>query len=655
MPYLSALGATVADCPALFIMTSRVEGEPLDPGWRGAMRSAALTTVELAPMRGEDSLRLAGSILGEEDERAHRCAELAHGNPLFIEQLARAGGDARSLPDSVQSVVWWRLDQLPPLARGVAQAASILGQRFPRETLQELSAADEESLHALVAQRLLRAEGDHYAFAHALVREGVYASLLRAEREKLHKRAARWYESRDPVLAAEHLEAARDPEAAPAYHRAASHYADLYRHDRAVDLARRGLAVAAGRAQRLQLGLLLGQVLRAGGRAEESLQAYARAQQEAGSDSERGHALMGRVAALRLLDRHEEALAVLELAEQALGESASARDRARISHYRGRLLFPLGHIEECLMAEEAALRLAREARSPSLQASALSGIGDAWYQRGRIFTARVHFDRCVALAREHGFGRIEVTNLTMRGHTRCYELDLTGAEADLLACMEMAERAGDQRAEMLTTESLAMLACWRKQPGAGLRWAERALELASGIGARRFVVGGWCWKATAHIMLGEIAAARAAVAEAEAIADEAGASYCRPHVLAVQTALAADIEECRERVERACEFLDAGSVSHNHFYVYAAAIERSLELSAWDTAAGYADALARYTEPEPLPWSDLLIARSRALAARGRDPAGFPARRLHALAERIRAADLLSLLPAVEKALAQTS
>lgn len=44
---LAHLISTTGNSSTLLIMTSRLEGEPLDPAWRGAMRGAPLTTIDL--------------------------------------------------------------------------------------------------------------------------------------------------------------------------------------------------------------------------------------------------------------------------------------------------------------------------------------------------------------------------------------------------------------------------------------------------------------------------------------------------------------------------------------------------------------------------------------------------------------------------------
>jgi hypothetical protein len=47
-------------------------------------------------------------------------------------------------------------------------------------------------------------------------------------------------------------------------------------------------------------------------------------------------------------------------------------------------------------------------------------------------------------------------------------------------------------------------------------------------------------------------------------------------------------------------------------------MEACLETGDWNETERYASALEEYTRAEPLPWTDFLIERGRALAAYGR-------------------------------------
>ena len=117
--------------------------------------------------------------------------------------------------------------------------ASVLGQRFERAALAHLLDRAEYDPERLVSRRLVRpqqAKANVLLFAHALIRDAVYDTLLGSRRRELHRRAADWYADRDPVLRAEHLGRAEDPEAARAYLAAARLQAAEYRHDAALRL-----------------------------------------------------------------------------------------------------------------------------------------------------------------------------------------------------------------------------------------------------------------------------------------------------------------------------------------------------------------------------------------------------------------------------------
>jgi tetratricopeptide (TPR) repeat protein len=101
---------------------------------------------------------------------------------------------------------------------------------------------------------------------------------------------------------------------------------------------------------------------------------------------------------MRIVDRLDEAFAALDAAEQEAGSADLPDELARLHHLRGNLFFPLGNIAGCREAHEQALDYAQRASSTDLEARALSGLGDAEYNRGRMITANGYFRRCVELA-----------------------------------------------------------------------------------------------------------------------------------------------------------------------------------------------------------------------------------------------------------------
>jgi hypothetical protein len=115
-----------------------------------------------------------------------------------------------------------------------------------------------------------------------------------------------------------------------------------------------------------------------------------------------------------------------------------------------------------------------------------------------------------------------------------------------------------------------------------------------------------------------------------------------------------DPEERQAALAEGEALLAAGSVSHNYFFFYQAAIDAALAASDWAAVERYADALEDYTRPEPLPWADFIIARGRALAAWGRgERDAVAAERLATLREQGRRAGLHSALAAIDTALGE--
>ena len=99
---------------------------------------------------------------------------------------------------------------------------------------------------------------DDYIFAHALVWESVYSSVLRGLRKELHERAAEWFSEIDSLLYAEHLERAGSTLAANAYVEAARAQMQLFHFEQALRLAERGIAVANQKADTYNLLMLKG-------------------------------------------------------------------------------------------------------------------------------------------------------------------------------------------------------------------------------------------------------------------------------------------------------------------------------------------------------------------------------------------------------------
>ena len=656
LAHLAGIAATVADCPAVLVMTSRVEGDPLDRAWRASLGGSPLTTMDLQPLRAAEAEELAGGFVETGSAFVRDCIARAEGNPLFLEQLLRNAeeGLLTEVPGSIQSLVLARMDRLEPPDKQALQAASVIGQRFAPDALRSLLEDTAYDCKALVEHYLVRPEGEDYLFTNALVRDGVYTSLLSARRQELHRRAAAWFVERDSILHAEHLDRADDPATAKAYLEAAQAQAGQYRCESTLRLAEHGLEAAGDRPTRYALGCLRGDMLRELGDSNRSIEAFEVALDVADGDAQKCRAWLGMAAGMRIVDRYDDALAALQRAETAATKRNLATDLAQIHYYRGNIYFPLGNFDGCLEQHALAREYAQQAGSPEYEAQALGGLGDAYFVGGRMITAHDHFKRCIEVCRQNRLRRIEIANLHMLGETRLYMNELRCALDDCVAAAEPAAGIGHYRVELATRCVMAYLLYDMGRLSDAEQQCEQALIIAHRLGAQRF-------EALAHIYMGQILASKGRMSEAierveEAIAigRQSGITYSGPWALGVLAMITRDPAQRRRALKEGELILRQECVSHNYFWFYRNAMEACLESGEWEEVERFAAALEAYTRAEPLPWSDFFIARGRALAAFGlgqRDAATIEElRRLRDEAERIGFKTAMSALDEALKA-----
>jgi tetratricopeptide (TPR) repeat protein len=148
----------------------------------------------------------------------------AQGNPFFSEELAYALRDsgliaiadgtcriardvdweAVQFPDSIEGVITGRIDRLSPSQQLTLKAASVIGRLFALRTLRDIHPIESDRTHLpeqldrlerLDLTRLDAPEPDlTYLFKHIITREVAYNLLLYAQRRRLHREVATWYE-----------------------------------------------------------------------------------------------------------------------------------------------------------------------------------------------------------------------------------------------------------------------------------------------------------------------------------------------------------------------------------------------------------------------------------------------------------------------------
>jgi tetratricopeptide (TPR) repeat protein len=180
--------------------------ERLSLGGMSSADVASMLTAAVDVGTGKAQLRLADAL-----------HERTAGNPFFVNELIRhldetAGLDQLSrpelgvrnlaIPESVHEVIARRLSRLSPAAHDVLTFASVVGLEFSITILEAGGEHDADELvdavEELTASGAVRESGDRplwYSFAHALIRESLYARLSRSRRSRLHLAAGRALET----------------------------------------------------------------------------------------------------------------------------------------------------------------------------------------------------------------------------------------------------------------------------------------------------------------------------------------------------------------------------------------------------------------------------------------------------------------------------
>ncbi|HEU4577504.1 MAG TPA: BTAD domain-containing putative transcriptional regulator [Polyangiaceae bacterium] len=602
--------------PLVVIVTTRIDGQPDQPEFWSALRGCAVTTLDLAPFSEEEARALVRELDAERalEQQVELALQRAGGNPLFLEQLLRSG-QLDAVPDTVQSLVQSRMDRLEPSARGLLAAAAVLGQRFQLQALADLLGRPHPELAPLLAQALLVQDAEGPRFVHELVREGIYAGLTEQRRVELHRRAASHYAGRDPSLRARHLDRAGAREAPRAYLEAATAERRNGNLELCDQLCARGLELSTLAADRFGLAQQRGEVSCALGRLDPALAWFEQARTSAPDAVSEARTWIGTAAALRVLDRSQEALGALERAERRIDPSSHPALMSSIHYLRGSVVFPLGDPAACLRWHTRALEAAQAAQSLLAEAHALSGIADAHYISGRFATARTWFARCERSARAAGALELELTSQGMLAIIELVGGRLRAARAGCQATAERCRAAGALRGEAVMWTAVAWGSLLLGEWTAALRDASRAVELAARIGARRFEALALSYLVLARLELeaapdvGRELARALELARASSIGFSGGAAY------AAWISAERDPERLRRVFEEAERVLASSSMNVALVLFAYRDMIASLRISDVQRVRRLADLLESSCRQEPHELGSLLVSFGRQLGA----------------------------------------
>ena len=203
--------------PLLFAFALR----PIDPLPRllDALRSVpGAARVALDPLPREAGMELLGSVA--DPRLRERLEEEAHGNPLYLQELARAASaPGGALPQTLVAAVELEVAALPETAQDLLRGAAVAGDPFDSGLAAAAAGADEATalaeLDRLVDATLVRPAGGSrgFRFRHPVVRRAVYDATGAGWRLGAHERAAAALEQRGAPAAerAYHVEQVARP------------------------------------------------------------------------------------------------------------------------------------------------------------------------------------------------------------------------------------------------------------------------------------------------------------------------------------------------------------------------------------------------------------------------------------------------------------
>ncbi len=614
------LAQHIASLPCVFVMSSRIVGDPIDQAWRKTAQDAPITTLQLAPLENDEIESLAKRYQVANQELLHECIKRSGGNPMFMEQLLINLDelDSEQLPGSIQGIVQARLDVLNFKDRKAIQAASILGQSVSMDVLRHILNVKELDTAPLVNATLLRPAGDLFHFVHALIRDGAYESMLRSDRIGLHQRAADWYRDRDSLLYAHHLELSEDPAAPAAYLAAATNSGKAYDYDQAVKSLQNGLKLPCEAGVGFDLACYFGEILLALGRTAEAVEVLTPliGTPQNVDQTYRLHATLGQAGRQR--SRYQDALKNLDIAEAAAMEAGSAVQLAHVNYIRGNVYFPMGLLKESLESQEKTLKHARAAGSIQLQVGALSGFGDANYLRGTHRTAAQYYQQAITLAREHELVRDVAANL----HNFCASKIFCGEIEEILPAKEEAEAIA-RRYHMpmplqISLTATAWISILKGDWKSGEQAAREGLNISLEMDAPRFIAQHSSDLARIFYFHGLKQEALAEAQRAASVANESARFFAGPKALSTYARILDDPAQQDELLNEGAQILDEGCVSHNQFFYYSDAIAIMLLRGEWERADAYAQKLEDFSRSEPLPLIDLICTQARLLSGAGR-------------------------------------
>jgi len=560
LDFLNYLMQVSRDLPMLLLTLTRPTLFDQHADWPGIADSRR---INLNALDKSASRQLAKELLKRMPEVPATLHDLvtggAEGNPFYMEELLKMMVDVGAIvtcdqhwrvnpekllsaqvPQTLTGVLQARLDSLKPAEKLALQQASVIGFVFWDQTLAALDPRSPPLLPALLQHELAVAHQDtaldgiaaglrEYAFAHQILHQVTYDTLLKRTRREHHASAARWLASQTGARAndffgvtAEHFVKAGDnAQGCEYFARAAEHAAERYANDVALDFVAKALLLTEQPLQRWRLLNVRERALDLQGRRDEQQADIEALHQLADTLDDDGRRCEVAWRRSSLAMRTGNYALMEQAARQSISLAqglADARLELRGQHRLALALSYLGdHASGHAMASEGLARAcgigARQIEALFL--NALSVIADSQVDQ----LASLEMDqRDLIINREIGNRRNEAIALGNVGNG-CLRLgDDSRARQHLEECLQLARALGDRTTEPNTLTNLSVLSLRRGEDAHALSYAQAAVEIAIEVQSPVFEAIALCALGNAELALGRHGQAAAAFERAREVA-----------------------------------------------------------------------------------------------------------------------------------------
>jgi DNA-binding CsgD family transcriptional regulator len=206
--FLAFLTPRLMELPVLLLLCARTSEWESEALFATTASDVAIQPLVLTPLTSEGCRVLVGARFDEPVNEAFSaaCHRATGGNPFLLRalldelvsnQTAPRAENAEAVlamgPRTVTRAIVARLGRLSATAQPLAAACAVLGDGASAEDIAALAGLSTREVREAAVELVntsILAFGEGFRFAHPIVRNAVYGSLTRAERDRLHRQAA---------------------------------------------------------------------------------------------------------------------------------------------------------------------------------------------------------------------------------------------------------------------------------------------------------------------------------------------------------------------------------------------------------------------------------------------------------------------------------